>query len=450
MIRWFLPCLVLLAAPLSRAHAAEVTEFTLENGMQVVVIEDDRSPAVVHMVWYKVGAADEEPGVSGVAHLLEHLMFKGTDKLAPGEFSRIVTENGGSENAFTAWDYTGYFQRIAADRLEQMMEMEADRMTGLTLTPEITAPEVSVVLEERNQRVANSPVALFREQQRAAQYLNHPYGRPVIGWLQEVSALGADEALDFYREHYVPNNAILIVAGDTTPEEVRTLAEKYYGPIPANPDLEPRKRVSEPEQLAERRLVFQDPRVAQPFVTRSYLAPERDSGDQEKAAALELLATYLGGSPNTSYLGRKLQFDDHVAVYSYADYMADSLDDTVFSVTIAPVPGVSLEDAETALDAALDEFLYEGIDPDRLARLKRQYAAETIYAADSMQRLARRYGAALTSGLTVDDVEAWPEIIQNVTAEEILAAANEVFDRKHAVTGYVSAPPADEDEEVLQ
>ncbi len=247
-----LPLLALAALPL-RAEE-EVTEFTLDNGLQVVVIEDHRSPAVTHMVWYKVGAADEPPGVSGIAHYLEHLMFKGTDSVAPGEFSQVIEANGGSENAFTSWDYTGYFQRIAADRLDLMMRFEADRMSNLSLTPELVRPELSVVLEERSQRVDSDPASLYREQGRAAQYLNHPYGRPIIGWPGEVAALTLEDAVAFYGANYVPNNAILIVAGDATPQEVRDLAETHYGPIPANPDLPARMRPQEPPQLAERRI----------------------------------------------------------------------------------------------------------------------------------------------------------------------------------------------------
>lgn len=422
------------------AQAEQVTEFSLDNGMDVVVIEDHRSPVVVHMLWYKVGAADEVPGVSGVAHLLEHLMFKGTEVRAPGEFSQLVEANGGSDNAFTSWDYTGYFQRIAVDRLPLMMEMEADRMRNLVLTEEGTAPEVSVVLEERAQRTDSNPNALFREQQSAAQYLNHPYGRPIIGWHHEVSQLGLEEALEFYDAHYVPNNTILIVAGDVTPEDVRVLAEEYYGPLEPNPDLPDRVRVAEPPQLAERRLVFEDPRIAQPYMTRSYLAPERDSGAQEQAAALTVLSDLLGGDPATSYLGQRLQFDEKVALYASAYYSGVSLDDTTFNLTIAPAQGVSLADAEAAIDAAIAAFIEEGVDPEQLARLKRQYRASAIYDLDDAGSTARRYGTALTAGLTVEDVQAWPEILQAVTEEEIIAAANLVFDRKNAVTGWLRAP----------
>ncbi|MCA8880286.1 MAG: insulinase family protein [Rhodobacteraceae bacterium] len=432
--------LALVLPALVPAHAGDVTEFTLDNGMDVVVIEDHRSPAVEQMVWYKVGSADEAPGVSGVAHLLEHLMFKGTDTHAPGEFSAIVEAHGGEENAFTTTDYTAYYQRVAADLLPKMMDLEADRMTHLRLTPDQVAPEVSVVLEERNQRVETNPDALFREQAQAAQYLNHPYGHPTIGWRHEVAALGADQALDFYRAHYVPNNAILVVAGDVTPDEVRKLAETYYGPIPANPDLAPRIRPSEPPQTAARHLVFEDPRVAQPYVTRSYLAPERNSGDQKPAAALELLAGLLGGEPATSYLGRRLQFDDPKAIYTGAYYSGTSLDPTTFSLVIVPAPGVSLADAEAALDGAVADFLAEGVDSEQLARLKRQYAAESIYELDDVGRRAQRYGRALATSLTVADVEAWPDILQSVSEDDIMAAARAVLVPQTSVTGWLRAP----------
>src|SRR6056297_1086511 len=234
----------------------QVTTFTLDNGMEVVVIEDHRAPVVVHMVWYRAGSSDEPPGTSGIAHYLEHLLFKGTDTLEPGEFSSTVAKNGGSDNAFTSDDYTAYFQRIAADRLGLMMQMESDRMVNLRLTEEDIATELNVIIEERNQRVENNPAALFREQKSALQYLNHPYGDPIIGWQHEMSNLGMEDALDFYKTYYAPNNAVLIVAGDVEPNEVRALAETHYGKIPANPDLSERSRPQEPRQMAERRMIL--------------------------------------------------------------------------------------------------------------------------------------------------------------------------------------------------
>ncbi|MEM1362119.1 MAG: pitrilysin family protein [Pseudomonadota bacterium] len=434
----------------SAVSAETVSEFTLDNGLEVVVIEDHRAPVVVNMIWYKAGAAEEPLGVSGIAHYLEHLLFKGTDTLGPGEFSRIVEANGGSDNAFTSWDYTAYFQRVAADRLDLMMEMEADRMVNLRLTEEVAAPELKVVLEERKQRTDSDPQALFGEQARAAQYLNHPYGRPIIGWPEEIQGLTMQDALDFYETYYAPNNAVLVVAGDVTPEEVRSLAEKHFGPIPASETLPERRRPSEPPQLAERRIIFEDPRIAQPFVRRSYLAPERNSGDQEDAAALALLSAVLGDDPATSYLGRKLQFDEKLAIYTVAWYRGQTLDDTTFGIVVVPAPGVSLEEAEAALDRTLESFIADGVDPEQLNRIKRQIYASEIFAKDSTQGLARRYGAALATGLTVEDVQAWPDVLQAVTEADIMEAAASVLDKRRAVTGWVRAPEASADQEVTQ
>ncbi len=431
------------------ARAADPTTFTLDNGMEVVVLEDHRAPLVVHMVWYRVGAADEPPGKSGIAHFLEHLLFKGTDKLAAGEFSETVALNGGSDNAFTSQDYTAYFQRVAADRLGLMMEMEADRMRNLKMTDEDFATEKQVVLEERNMRIENDPNALFSEQRDAAQYLNHPYGIPTIGWKHEIEALTRDDAYDFYAKYYAPNNAILVVAGDVDPQDVRALANTHYGPLAPSEGIEARQRPQEPPQLSERRLMFSDPRVAQPYLSRSYLAPERDAGDQQGAAALTILSQLLGGSSNTSVLGRKLQFESDAAVYVGSYYRGQSYDDTTFTLIMVPRPGLSLAQGETALDAALAEFLTEGVDPDQLARVKMKMRAAQIYGDDNIDGLARRYGAALTSGLTLEDVEAWPDVIDAVTAQDVMAAAKALFDPRKSVTGWVS-PETTEQAEVSQ
>ena len=421
----------------------QVTDFQLDNGMQVVVIEDHRAPVVMHMVWYRAGSADEQPGVSGVAHFLEHLLFKGTDKLEPGEFSSTVSANGGRDNAFTSYDYTAYYQRVAADRLELMMEMESDRMVNLRLDEAVILTERDVIIEERNQRVENSPGALMREQMDAAQYLNHRYGVPIIGWRHEMEALSLEDALAYYTTYYAPNNAILVVAGDVTPEQVRTLAEKYYGVLPPNPELAPRQRPQEPGQSAARRLVFEDPRVSQPYVTRNYLAPERNPGDQETAAALTILAEILGGG-NTSFLNERLQFDQKLAVYTGAFYSGASLDKTAFNVTVVPTQGVSLEKAETAMDEALAAFMETDIDQDQLDRIKMQLRASQIYARDNVETIANRYGRALTSGLTIEDVQAWPDVLQSVTAEDVKAAAEMVFNDRHSVTGWLAAPAREE------
>ena len=371
-----------------------------------------------------------------MAHFLEHLLFKATDTLEAGELSATVARNGGRDNAFTSYDYTAYFQRVAADRLELMMRMEADRMRNIRLTEENILTERDVIIEERNQRTENSAGALFGEQVGAAQFLNHRYGQPIIGWMHEMQTLDMQDALTFYDIYYSPNNAILVVSGDVTPEEVRRLAEKYYGVIPANPDLPERVRTEEPPQTAERRLIFRDARVAQPYVRRSYLAPERDPGDQETAAALTMLAEILGGG-QTSFLTEELQFNSQIVTFSGAFYRGVSLDDTTFNVIVVPTPTVSLQEAEDAMDAAIAKFLEEGPDPEQLERIKLQIRAELIYERDDVDRIANRYGQALTSGLTVEDVQAWPDILQAVTEEDILQAARDLFDRRASVTGWL-------------
>ncbi|SEP56249.1 zinc protease [Loktanella sp. DSM 29012] len=440
MIRSLAAALTVFATTaMAQVAPDDVTSFTLDNGMEVVVIEDHRAPVVVHMVWYRAGSADEPVGQSGVAHFLEHLLFKGTETLEPGEFSATVAKNGGTDNAFTSYDYTAYFQRIAADRLPLMMQMESDRMVNLQLDQDDIATERNVILEERNQRTESSPGALAREQFNAALYQNHRYGVPIIGWKHEMEELDLEDAVSFYDLYYSPNNAILIVAGDVFPDEVRALAEQYYGPIPAEPDLPERIRSSEPPQLAPRRIVFTDERVSEPYLVRSYLAPERDSGAQEKAAALTLLADLLGGSSFTSELGRALQFDSQIAVYAGAGYRGSSLDDTSFSLSVVPAQGVTLSEAEAAMDQVIADFMAKDIDPAALDRIKSEIRASEIYAMDSTQGRAQRYGAALTQGLTVDDVHAWPQILQDVTAEDIKAAAAEVFNLNQSVTGWVVA-----------
>ncbi len=436
---------LIAATPLFAKEGQEaVTTFTLENGMDVVVVEDHRAPVVQHMVWYRAGSADEPIGSSGVAHFLEHLLFKATDTMEAGELSATVAANGGNDNAFTSYDYTAYFQRVAADRLELMMRMEADRMRNIRLTENDIITERDVVLEERNQRTENNPRALFGEQMNAAQYLNHRYGAPIIGWRHEMEALDMDDALSFYQTHYAPNNAILVVTGDVDPDEVRALADQYYGVIPANPDLPERIRSQEPPQTAERRLTFKDARVAQPYVQRSYLAPERDAGEQEKAAALFLLAELLGGS-TTSYLNEKLQFEQQKVVYTGAFYKGVSLDDTTFDLIVVPAEGISLQDAEDAMDQAVADFIAEGVKDEDLERIKMQLRAAQTYARDNVDGIGNRYGRALTSGLTVEDVQAWPDILQAVTGDEIIAAAREVLQPETSVTGWLMR-----DDEVTQ
>ncbi|HEY0213821.1 MAG TPA: pitrilysin family protein [Paenirhodobacter sp.] len=424
------------------AHADPISHFTLPNGLEAVVIEDHRAPVVVQMVWYKVGSADEVRGKSGIAHYLEHLMFKGTDTMAAGELSKTVSANGGSDNAFTSYDYTAYFQRIAADRLELVMQMESDRMRHLQISPDDWQTEREVILEERAQRTDSDPGALFGEQARAAQFLNSPYGTPVIGWRQEMEGLTRDDALAWYNRYYAPNNAVLVVAGDVTVDQVRALADTYYGPLAPSADIPPRTRPQEPPQLAARHLDFRDARVAQPYLSRTYLAPERNPGDQKQAAALTVLAAILGGNAQTSILSRKLVFDRGDAIYVSAGYDGMSIDKTTFAISMMPAPDVTLPDAEKALDAALAEFLKEGIDPAQFERIRAQIRAGQIYQQDNTQGMAQRYGEALASGFSIQDVQDWPEVLMAVTEDDVMAAAASLLNPANSVTGYVGKPGA--------
>ncbi len=422
--------------------AEDAQTFRLDNGLEVVVIEDHRAPVVVQMIWYKAGAADEPPGKSGIAHFLEHLMFKGTAKIPPNAFSAMVEAQGGDDNAFTSWDYTAYYQRIAADRLPMVMEMEADRMRNLRLLPEDVETEREVILQERAQRIDSEPGAQLKEQMRAALFRNGHYGIPVIGWRHEMAALTREDALAWYRRYYAPNNAYLIIAGDVTLDQVKTLAEKYYGLIRPSEGITPRQRPQEPPSVAERRVLLADPRAANPYLYRLYLAPERDPGDQKTAAALSILAELLGGDGQTSVLARTLQFDSKIAVHSAALYDGTSLDDGTFGLYVVPAPGVTLQEAEAAMDAVLADFLVKGPDAGDFERIKTQMRAGEIYARDDVEGLARMYGEELSIGLSIADIEGYDDILAAVTLDDVKAAAAVVLDRKSSVTGWMTPAEA--------
>lgn len=440
MIRLFpLPRLLAtaLAAVLAFVPVLSAQErFVLDNGLELVVIEDRRAPVVVHMIWYRVGSADEPPGQSGIAHYLEHLLFKATERLEQGEFSATVEAQGGRDNAFTSWDYTAYHQRVAADRLGLMMEMEAERMVNLRLDRSDWLPERDVILEERSQTLESSPDRLLQEAMRAALFVNHPYGRSIIGWRHEMAQLDDRVAMAFYRRHYAPNNAVVIVAGDVTAAEALELAERHYGPLPANPDLPPRARPMEPPPTAERRVILRDARAARPYVSRLYLVPPRRAGDQAEAAALQMLAAILGGSEQTSVLERALTYDEGLSVTAWAGYMGTALDHGTFSLGIVPVEGVGLEQAEAALDRTLAAFIETGVDPVQFERVRRQVRAQEVFQLDDAAARARSIGSALTSGLTLEDSTGWLAALQAVTPDQVIAAARSL-DRRASVTGWL-------------
>jgi zinc protease len=418
------------------AGGPEITHFTLANGLEVVVIPDHRAPVVTHMVWYKVGSADETAGQSGLAHFLEHLMFKGTSKNPQGRFSQVVATIGGQENAFTSSDYTGYFQRVPRDKLKEMMEFEADRMTGLALTDDVVRPELKVVLEEQNMRVANNPAARLGEQMDAALYLNHPYGRPVIGWRQEIEELDREGALAFYRRFYTPNNAILVVAGDVSADEIRGFVDATYAKVPRVADIKPRLRPQEPVQEAARTVTLADPRVTQPSISRYYLVPSSTSGRAGESEALDLLSHILGRG-ESSRLYRGLVVDKGIAVNAGASYDGTAVDATRMSVYGTPKPGTTLPQLEEAIDAVLAEVIENGVTTDELERAKNRMIADATYANDNQRMLAQWYGATLATGGTVEQVRTWPDRIHAVSADAVRDAARRWFDKRRSVTGYL-------------
>lgn len=421
--------------------------FTLGNGMRVVVIPDHRTPVVTQMVWYKVGSADETPGKSGLAHFLEHLMFKGTAKHPVGEFSQTVLRIGGNENAFTSTDYTGYFQRVPRDKLATIMEFEADRMTGLVLKDENVLPERDVVLEEYNMRVANSPDARLSEQIMAALYLNHPYGRPVIGWHSEIEKLDREDALAFYKRFYAPNNATLVIAGDVDATEIRPTIERTYGAIPAQPAIgAPRIRPKEPEPAGPRTVTLADPRVEQNSLRRYYLVPSATTAAAGESPALDVLAQLIGGGSN-SYLYRALVIDKPLAINAGAGYQGTALDSSQFMISATPRPGVEFADIEKTIDAVIGEVATNAVPAADLERVKTQLVAEAIYAQDNQATLARWYGAALTTGLSVEDIRSWPDRVKAVTAAQVRDAAQKWLDKKRSVTGYLIKDTAPKREE---
>ncbi len=425
---------VLLASVAAHAEVFNPKTFTLKNGMQVVVASNHRVPVVTHMVWYKVGAADERPGESGLAHFLEHLMFKGTKTMEPGEFSRILARNGGKQNAFTSHDYTGYYQTVAKSRLELVMRLEADRMTNLLLTKEAIEPERLVILEERRMRIGNDPSAVLREHVDATLYMNHPYGRPVIGWEHEIRKLTPDALTSFYKRWYAPNNAVLVVGGDITAEELKPLAEKYYGVIPPV-SLPPRIRPAEPPQKAARRVTLADSQVRQPVWSISYLAPSYQSGATRHAYALEVMADALGGL--AGQLHQFLVVERGLAISAGVRYDPSPMGPTSVVFWATPRPGISMEDLEDAVMGKIGRLREDGIAQGEVERAKRAMMARAVYARDSLSGGAWTLGGALSRGLTIDHVESWPLRIAKVTARDVKAALRAVIDPAHSVTSWL-------------
>jgi len=416
-----------------RAQGAQTFQFSLGNGMQVLVIPDTRAPVVTQMLWFRVGAVDDPAGISGMAHFFEHMMFRGTKKV-PGEgFTQAIARNGGESNAFTYYDYTAYYEQIAKDRLALAMQLEADRIANLDLSDANVATEREIVMEERRMRTDNDPQALMGEQMNAALHLSHPYGRPVVGWMEELRHIDRATATDFYRRHYAPNNAILVVAGDVTAEEVRQLAQRHYGALPTRP-LALRAENSNPPRLAETRLRMTRSDAKVPILSRTYRVPSYATAQPGRAEALEALAQSLGGD-QTALLYRVLVEQRKLATEVGASYDGWRRDMGEFSVYAVPRPGVTLENLERAMDQVLGSAAAAPPKGPDLDRAKTQLIAAVTFRRDSQYQMASAYGQALTIGLTVDDVEDWPRRIRAVSPNAVRAAAAGL-DRRESVTGY--------------
>ncbi|HWD48943.1 MAG TPA: pitrilysin family protein [Rhizomicrobium sp.] len=418
------------------AQDNHIFQFALQNGMQVVVVPDHRAPVVTQMLWFRVGGVDDPPGLSGLAHFFEHMMFRGTAKVQGDQFAQTVARNGGEDNAFTTHDYTAFYEQIAKDRLPIVMQLEADRMANLDLSDNNVNTERNVVLEERRMRIDNNPQALMREQMEAALHLSHPYGRPVIGWPDEVHHIGRKEAQDFYTHHYAPNNAILIVAGDVTAQEVRTDAEAAYGSVSSRP-LIPRAEYAQPPRLGETRLAVSRPDVKVPVFLRMYRVVSYTEAKPGEAEALETLGQLLGGD-ETSTLYRELVVKRKLATNAGAEYSGYARDAGEFMVYAIPRPGVRLDQLEQAVDQILNFYANKQAAAGDLQRAKTQLVADAIYQRDSQYEMASAYGQALAIGLTTDDVDQWPSRIRAVTPAQVQSAAKYDLIKREAVSGYLT------------
>lgn len=440
---WIFTVMTLATVAATSPGSAETraTMFKLDNGMRAVVIPDHRAPVVTHMVWYVAGAADEPPGVSGIAHFLEHLMFKATETMSSGEFSKRIAKMGGQDNAFTSQDMTAYFQRIAKDRLPMVMRMEAERMTKLKLEPKEIRTERDVILEERRTRTDNNPAALLREQMNAALYLAHPYGTPVIGWMNEMQKLSHSDAVTFYKRFYAPNNALLVVAGDVTVDEVKRLAQEIYGKIPTNDTVKPYVRPREPVQRAARRVVYRDERAGKPIFQRYYLAPSYTTAKEGEAEALDVLLKIVAYGA-TSRLYRELVVKQKVASSVSGWFDGSGRDSGKIAISAVPSEGVSLEKLETAIDGVIADVVANGVTQAELDRARKVYMAEYVYESDSQSTLARRYGYGLIVGQTIEQIEGWPEALGRLKLDDLKAAAAKWFDMRASVTGYLLPEPS--------
>lgn len=405
------------------------TRFALDNGMEVVVIPDHRAPVVTHMVWYKAGAVDEAEGKSGIAHLFEHVMFKETDDLADGEFDKIVSRNGGQLNAFTSWDYTAYYERVAKEHLGLMMSLEAERMTDLVIDEDPEGPFISerdVVKEERRQRIENNPGALLQEKALTTFWSGHAYEITVIGQMDEVSALTPQDGIDFYETYYSPENAILVVAGDVTAQEVKTLAEEHYGVIEPTGLVDgARKWAPVPKLTKTTKIKHSDPKVRQPQWSRYYTGTS-ETRDRDMSLALDVGLEVLGGGMTSRLYQALVERDKKaIAISSYA--WTTLHDEGPAILSGAPVDGMSLDEFDDLVMAEVRKILAEGFTDAEIKRARNKLAASAIYARDSQSAMANTFGKTLALGGSIDDVLNYSDDMKAVTTAEALAAVRKVF-----------------------
>ena len=410
----------------------EAKEKTLKNGLKVIVVEDHSTPTVTFQVWYKVGSYYEQFGKTGISHLLEHMMFKGTEKHPPGEFSKIVSRNGGQENAFTSRDYTAYFENWAADRLKISMELESDRMVNLKLDPEEFKREKSVVMEERRLRTEDDPTSLLVEEVYAAAFKAHPYHWPVIGWMKDIESITLEDLKKHYKTFYAPNNAVIVVVGDVKADEVFKMVEEYFGKIPPSPHI-PEFSYTEPPQRGERRVVVKSPEAKLPFVFGGFHVPNAGSGDEY---ALKVLALILGGG-RSSRIYKRLVFKDQKALYAGAYYSSKTKDPGLFCFYAAVKPGATPEEVEKLIWDEIERIKKDGIGEEELEKAKNQIEAEFVYGLDSNFYRAMNIGILETIGLGWRYLNTFVDRIREVRAEDVVRVARRYLVRDNLTIGYL-------------
>lgn len=419
------PIVFLLTAVIATATAAADTrglhDRTLENGLKVIVKEDRRVPVAVSMLLYKIGSMDEVNGITGVAHVLEHMMFKGTGKVPPGEFSKIIARAGGRDNAFTSKDYTGYHQSVHKSQLPLVIEMEADRMANLILREEEFAKEIRVVMEERRQRTEDNPHALLYEQLVATAFVANPYRRPIVGWMNDLENMRVEDARAFYDAWYAPNNAVLVVVGDIDPEEVFALADRHYGAIPSRV-LPVRKPQKEPQQKGTKRLTLKAP-AELPFIAMAYHVPVVEDIDADwEPFALSVLSGVLDGSA-AARLPRELVRNTRVANSVNTSYDSLKRGPGLFFVAGTPAEGRTADDLEAAWREQVRRLIEEGVSEKELARVKAQVVASFVYQQDSVYAQASQLARLYSVGLPYDAMDTLLQKFQAVTAEQVREVA---------------------------